>query len=215
MTNETAPAAGIAKGVPVTDPRHWSHFRRPQTDDERLELAAAQWVPDETMERSRLVRDRHPDLFSLVSSDATGPALAAYERKRDGAVAAGRRVPELAAEVVEAIDQAADEFRATRTMPAELVDVDRSHRAAFRAAVQAPDFDAALVEWFAWIRDVEARNAFVNRQIRASRAALSRGLSDQPVLEPRFLREIEAAVAGGSSLGTTIGGWPTASKQED
>lgn len=193
------PADRIVSGVPPTHPAWWGHHRRPATDRERLEYAAVSWIGDVTSERARLVSERHPDLAPMLPSDVRS-GLPIYERNRAAAVQLGKSVAEPTEERIAEIDEAAAEFRATRTMPEELEDVERRGRAAFQAAIRRPDFDSALTAWASWLADVEARNTFVGRQLRPGMVLFGKGYSDRLAPVPHFLHEFERAVDGTSSF---------------
>jgi hypothetical protein len=172
---------------------HASHNRH-LTDAERLRLAALTWTPDETLERFRLIRDRHPDLFEHVLNGYR-LALETYEPIREAAAAAGRTVPEPAPGLIAEMYGLAELFRETAELPADLVGVADRHRAAFREAIGRPDFDAALREFAAWLADVARLNAFAARRARAQRA-FGHSEGDGQQRPPRFLDELEQAVGG-------------------
>lgn len=204
MTQQTAPAAAPTKGVPISDPRHWSHYRKAQTDDERLELAAAQWTPDEAMERVRLIRDRHPDLFGRVKVHPS--ALAAYETKRGAAVEAGRTIAAPSPALVEQIDHLADEVRATDADVPVWKVVRRELLATFRRAVdEAVTFADLREAWRAVLSGIDEHEATMRRRSAAlalfTPGAIYQGVTDRPT----FLRELESAVESGSSFGWGVG----------
>jgi hypothetical protein len=199
-----APAGRPVTGVPMSDPRHWSHFRKPQTDEELLELAAATFIGDETVEVARIVRERHPDLAGRIRIQG----VEAYERKRQQAIAGGRSIDPPSSAVLEAIDAQAAEIRATDGTPdarQALRAITAEHRTAFRAAIAAAGLDAAAVAaWRAWLAAIAAADELLSR--RAAAVRLFRPDTFHNGLErPRFLRELEAAMDGATSFGPSIG----------
>ena len=173
-----------------------SHVRS-LTDDERLRLAGLTWVPDETMEGVRLLRDRHPEAYAQVPSGTTFALATTYEPNRAAAVAAGRTVPDPSPDLVARVDHVAAEYYATKTTPVWFEDLDKRHRAAYRAAIQLPDPDIneALRVWFAWRREHAERQEFFARRA-AALAGLGRAAGDGYRPEPRWDREFEDAVGG-------------------
>jgi hypothetical protein len=172
---------------------------RTLTDAERLRLAAMTYTTNETLERARLIRDRHPDLYQQIPSNFRTGLEKTYEPNRAAAIAAGRTVADPGPGVVAEIDELAALYRETREIPGELVDIDRRHRAAFREAIRRPDFDAALREWAAWRADQAALDAFNARRAEARRGfGQNAGDGTKPRL--RFLVELERAVGGQESF---------------
>lgn len=123
-----------------------SHQRR-LTEAEGMRLAALGWTPDANLEHAVHVRRRHPDLFSHLRIHPA--AVDTYERNRRAAQDAGRDVREPDAETLAALDDAADELRASLAEPvAELKAVNRANRASFRATALTdwPSIVAALAD---------------------------------------------------------------------
>lgn len=174
--------------VPFVQSRHL-------TDAEALRLAALTWTTDETMERARLIRDRHPDLYGLVPSETRYGLEQVYEAKRSGAVAAGKSVADPSPAVVAAVDALATEYRAMAAIPARFVDLDDRHRAAFRSAIAAGDFAAMVKAWGAWLAEHAERNASARRRASALSAfGVSTWADVRPA--PGFVQEMEDALGG-------------------
>jgi hypothetical protein len=166
------------------------------TDAERLRLAGLTFTTDETLERVRLIRDRHPDLYGLVPSNVRS-GLLAYEAKRAGAVTAGKSVADPPPAVVAAVDAMASEYRAAAAIPARFVDLDDRHRALFRSAIAAGDFAAVVTEWSAWLAEHAERNAHARRRGSALSAFGVSTWADVR-LAPSFIPELEDALGGGT-----------------
>lgn len=174
------------------------------TDAERLRLAAMTFTPDEPMERARLLRDRHPDVYGQVPSNTKIGLQKTYEPNRMAAVAAGRFVPDPSAEVVAEIDFLAAEYEATKETPAEFQDLESRHREAFVGAIAANDFNAALHEWAAWLSEHKQRNKFLVRRAAALNGLGRPGGPGDGIPPSRFLHELEDAV-GGSKAWRSVG----------
>lgn len=174
--------------------------QRSLTDAERLRLAGLSFTTDEAMERARLIRDRHPDVFAQVPAEVRFGLEKTYEPNRAAAKAAGRTVADPGDDVVAEIDELVELYRSTRERPAHLVDLEKRHRAAWRAAWRAADVDQALREWFAWLADHDEHNKFLSKRSRSSRAF---GGSDafSGLQPPDFLKELVAAVGGSRAWG--------------
>lgn len=187
---ETAPGARPVSGVPVTDPRHWSHHRRAQTDDELRELAAVSFVPDADLERARMIRARHPDVVPAPLVDPG--ALGEYETKRRAAAEGGRWFPEPSPEMLAAIDEAA---AFVREHPDPLVDPSASARAGLHDAVVAGDFGLAVARFHAWLDALTEYRAAGGRRSDAL-AVLGHRTAAPEVRTPVFLDELERAIGG-------------------
>lgn len=175
------------------------------TAAEGVRLAALTWTPDPTMEHARLVRDRAPDLYPLVK---VNPAAAAeYDRVRAAAQAGGRFVPEPDEATIDALDAAAAEWRAVMAEkpPATWRAIDAAHRPAFRAAIAKPDMNAALIAWQEWMAGLAKLDDHTRRE-QAARGALGLPSGFMRAVRPAFLRELEQALGGPTSLPTFMPG---------
>ncbi len=179
-----------------------AYQERRLTDAERLRLAALTWTPDVTMERVAMIAAEFPDVAGVVPSDLMA-VLPRYLADRTAAKAAGRSVAEPPEALREELAAAAAELRATANLPLPSIEgrrLDRLGREAFRAAVNAGDFGATVMAWREWLASIAAHDALLNRH-GAARAAFgpsAGGFTSRP--RPAFLRELEAAMGGSTSI---------------
>jgi hypothetical protein len=188
------PAERIVQGSPgERDALIRASQTRRLTDKERMRLASLTWTPDSTLERVRLIRDRHPDLLEHFKVHPA--ALDAYERDRNTAIEGGRHVPEPDKETVAALDKAAKYLRAVMAEPVpNIKDINRRGRSAFAAAFA--DHGALVAAWEAWkaeLRSVDERA----RRVAEARGALGLPSAYNNVELPQWSREMDQA-AGGS-----------------
>lgn len=184
-----APAAGPAKGVPITDPRHWHFHRRAETDAELAEMAAASWMPNPESERI-LATQRYPDVYERIPFDLRQGAEQ-YGRTRAAAAAAGLVDVELPQHVLLAVDALVESLRATN-----VDDAVPAAKAAFTDAVLHGDWPAIRTAWFAWLE----AHADVDRR-RAEKTSIEGQLFLGAVgyigtIRPVFLEELERALGG-------------------
>ncbi|HJP89289.1 MAG TPA: hypothetical protein VJ850_09675 [Candidatus Limnocylindrales bacterium] len=168
--------------------------QRRLTDQEGLRLAALTWVPDETMERAALLRDRHPDVFSAVTPSEIAYALVqTYLPRKAAAAEAGKTVPAPSEALVAEIDTLATDYR-TLVAP-DFHDIESRNRAAFRIAVSSGDFAAMIGAWARWLAEHQAAIKVVSRRAGVL-SGLGRPSSPSGRPEPGFLRELEDAAGG-------------------
>jgi hypothetical protein len=185
-------------------------FARRLTPAEDARIRALSFQPDAEMERARLIRDRHPDLYGLVLGQlrqrlegvTSGQGRQeGYEPRRQAALDAGRTVPEADAQRIAEIDQLAAEYRATAADPH--ADLAERHRAAFQSAIRAGGLgpDAVLV-WITWLADHEAANALAARRARVLQQ-FGHSTSADRRFAPSLIPELEAAL-GGRTIAETM-----------
>jgi hypothetical protein len=171
-----------------------TRFQRRLTPAEDARLAALSFMPDPALERAWTIRQNHPDLAHLITSDVVS-VLDSYTARRAAAVEAGAIPAEPDARIVAGLDNMATEYAATAGDP--YADTDTRHRAAFAAAIQAGDFAAAIKEWAAWLAEHAERNANAKRKAAAIEASGRSTFADVR-FAPSFIPELEAAVGGGT-----------------
>lgn len=162
------------------------------TDPERLRLAALTWTPDPNMEAARILRERHPD---LADAYRLAPGLETYEKNRTAAVAGGRTVADPSPAAIDEIDRAAEAWRATIDVPAEIGELDAAWRSRFAESVEAGDLVAMLAVWRGWLAAVAKADAF-HRRRQAALAAFGRPQSVQRQARPNLVAELERVFGG-------------------
>lgn len=180
-------------------------FARSLTRDEQERVKALSFAPDAEMERVRLIKLRHGDLYGLVLGQLRQRLEGVvegqgrqegYEPRRAAAVAAGRAVPEPDARAIAEVDALAAEYAATADDPH--AGLAERHRAAFQGAVRAGGLGPDAVRiWATWLAEHNAANALAARRASALQA-LGHSTTADRRFAPSLIPELEDCLGGGT-----------------